>query len=271
MKACAKYLFYFFTTIVLQGCGVETTEWDFEEGDNGKLVVEALLSTEYKRQEVRLSLSYNDWNEEPTMVSGASVSIGNGIEDILLEESPEESGLYRSAEAVSLVPGILYQLNIEWQDKVYTASNQMVYVFPISPMGFQQVNDSDSMVLSFNTTGYSPTEQSMYVIDIDWTELSGNEDSKAQLRFYIFNSLDVSGVFKPAQEPVYFPKGSKVFIRKYGLNDGYADFLRALVMETEWQGGLFDDVSSNLPSNISNGGLGYFAVCAMRMDSLVAE
>ena len=52
---------------------------------------------------------------------------------------------------------------------------------------------------------------------------------------------------------------------------GFAAYLRALLMETEWQGGAFDEASANLPTNITNGGLGYFAVCGVLADTLVAE
>ena len=42
-------------------------------------------------------------------------------------------------------------------------------------------------------------------------------------------------------------------------------------METEWQGGVYDENSASLPTNISNGGLGFFGVSAVLSDTLLAE
>ena len=47
--------------------------------------------------------------------------------------------------------------------------------------------------------------------------------------------------------------------------------VRALLMEAEWQGGVLDEASGSLPTNISSGGLGFFAVCAVLSDTLVAQ
>ena len=83
--------------------------------------------------------------------------------------------------------------------------------------------------------------------------------------------LDISEIFRPPKATVVFPRGSVVFRQKYSLHPSFATYLRALLMETEWQGGVFDEASSSLPTNISNGGLGFFAVCAVLSEVVVAE
>ena len=50
-----------------------------------------------------------------------------------------------------------------------------------------------------------------------------------------------------------------------------ANYFRSMLMEIEWQGGIFDETPSSLPTNISNGGLGFFGVSAVLSDTLIAQ
>lgn len=265
-----KVNFLLLLTILIQSCGVEQTDWNFESGENGKLVVESILTTEQKMQEVLLSLSRNDLNGTPTPATGAEVTVALGGNEVEFLESVSEPGKYQAEQVGAVVAGPLYQLKVVWEGEEYTAQNQLVHVRPIPEIRWNQINEDSFRLV--NTPGvFSANEQAMYEYYIDWSELTGNDSSRAKLVFYTFNSVDVNGIFRPDPEPVYFPKGSKILVKKYGLNDDFAAYLRALVMEVEWQGGLFDEASSSLPTNISNGGLGYFGVCKVLMDSVVVE
>ena len=87
----------------------------------------------------------------------------------------------------------------------------------------------------------------------------------------ISNSVDVNGFFRPPRDTIVFPVGSQVAIKKFGLNDDFATYLRSLAIETEWNGNFIYGASANLPTNISNDGLGFFSTCAVVMDTLVAR
>ena len=118
---------------------------------------------------------------------------------------------------------------------------------------------------------FNEFEQAMYEITIDWSHLSSTAPTRAKLFYYTFNTVDVSQIFAPEKETVRFPVGSYVIVRKHSLSPEYAEYLRALVAETQWQGGLFEETRDNLPTNISNDGLGFFSACAVLTDTLVAE
>jgi predicted DNA-binding antitoxin AbrB/MazE fold protein len=190
--------------------------------------------------------------------------------DVPFLESPTEPGLYQTLQPGAVIPGVSYRLNILWEGQAYEAENQLVHVLPIPEINFER-KSADSLSLANPPGVFSANEQAMYEFNIDWTGLSGSDSSRAQQVFYVFQTLDVNGIFKPDAQTVYFPEGSKVIVRKYGLNEDFAEFLRSLAMEVEWQAGLVDEASASLPTNISNGGLGYFAVCAVRLDTLVAQ
>ena len=43
------------------------------------------------------------------------------------------------------------------------------------------------------------------------------------------------------------------------------------MLETEWRGGLFDSPPANVPSNVSNGALGYFGAAGRSEYTIVIE
>ena len=122
-------------------------------------------------------------------------------------------------------------------------------------MTFKSEEGLDSLSLNFVAQQYSPHEQAMYEIDIDWSHIVNSDSAKAKLFYYTFNTIDVNEIFKPAKQNILFPKGSIIIEKKYSLNPEMADYFRSMLMEIEWQGGIFDETPSSLPTNISNDGL----------------
>ncbi len=260
-----------FCLLLLLSCE-EATDWDLKTGENGQLVVEAIMTNEAKRQEVLLSLSYDDLNGQPIAVTDAIIWLTNGQGTFPFPADPDQPGRY-----LSILPGAVqtntnYQLHMEWNGEVYSAESKMGQVFPFAALDFLPAGQGDGLKLRKEPFPlYSIHQQAMYIIDIDWSHLSSEEPNRARQIHYTFKTIDVNELFRPEQEEVIFPKGSKVIVKKYGLNDDFAKYLRALVMETEWQGGVFDEASASLPTNVSNGGLGFFSVCPVLSDTLVAE
>ena len=76
-------------------------------------------------------------------------------------------------------------------------------------------------------------------------------------------------MFRPDKQDVYFPVGTKVVRRKYSMNQFQEDFVRTLMAETEWRGGLFDVQPGNVQTNLSEGAVGYFSVSQALTDSTI--
>jgi len=267
----AIYLLSIFCLLVFSNACEESTDWDFQTGDNGKLVVDAIIVNKQELQEIKLTYSFDDIDGTPAPATGAIVSINNGVENFSFIESTNQPGVYRIPQPGAAQANVNYELVIELDNQTYTATNAMVQVFPFGAPSFEFTNDSINMVITSTPPLYSTMEQAMYEIDIDWSNISSEQPNTAKQVFYTFKTIDVNEIFKSQPKVVKFPVGSRVVITKYGLNDGFANYLRALVMETEWQGSLFDEESSSLPTNISGDGLGYFGVCAIRRDTFYAE
>ena len=249
----------------------EKTDWNFHPEENGALVVEAIITNELKNQEVTLSLSYDDLNGKAEYVSDAQVAIRGGGVTYDFQQSSSLPGKYISDQAFAAQLGVTYTLEIYRSDSSYFAENVMVEVLPFSPLTFKPFGQTDSLQIRDVPALYSPDEQAMYEVDIDWRHIVGSDSARAKLFFYTFNTIDVNELFRPEQEKVPFPKGSIVIEKKYSLNPDFAAYFRALLMENEWQGGVFDEASASLPTNLNNDALGFFGVSAVLCDTLIAE
>ncbi|MEZ5145746.1 MAG: hypothetical protein R2759_01340 [Bacteroidales bacterium] len=158
--------------------------------------------------------------------------------------------------------------------ETYTASTYMIPIAAPNQPTFQFVPDTGLYQIQWNNPEYSPFETAMYEADISWGHLpayTNDSLTKARLTFYTLNTIDVSYIIFPQdKEEVYFPYGS-IAILKNTLTDEYALTPAPSFAETEWQGSIFEDARGNLPSNISNGGLGYFSACSVIADTVVVE
>jgi hypothetical protein len=108
----------------------------------------------------------------------------------------------------------------------------------------------------------------MWEVLLDWSKVPGYQQTdstkcKARLLFYTLSTLDVSEIFAPTVEKVSFPAGTTINEIRYSMTPEYAEFIREVLLETQWQGGLFNTIPSNVPTNLSSGGIGFFAVCGV--------
>jgi hypothetical protein len=108
----------------------------------------------------------------------------------------------------------------------------------------------------------------MWEVFLDWSKVPGYQQTdstkcKARMLFYTLSTLDVSEIFAPSLESISFPSGTKITETRYSLTPEYAEFIREVLLETQWQGSLFNTTPANVPTNLSEGGAGFFAVCGV--------
>ncbi|MEZ5038421.1 MAG: DUF4249 family protein [Saprospiraceae bacterium] len=249
----------------------EAIDWELMPGTNGHLAVEAIITDQFIQQSIRLSQSYDGLNGAVPAVTDALVTVAvNGVVFAFVPDL-SEPGLYKSEVPFSAIKDLEYTLDIRWKDQKYTATSQLSSVAPMPNIRFRQIGVPDSLTFGDFVPLYNANQQAMYEMNIDWSHLSNGPKTSAKMIFYTFNTLDVSELVRPPQDTVVFPRGSIIIAKKYGLNDDFAAYLRALAIETTWKGGAFYGTSANLPTNISEDGLGFFSTCAILVDTLVAE
>lgn len=260
--------------ILLHSCE-EKSEHSLANQQINAIVVDAIITNELKPQKIRLSKPFGDPNQDPEPCSGAIVTITVDGLLVPLYESLLEPGLYQTSTPAAATVDKTYHLQIITDDKTYTASTYMVPIAAPNLPAFQFVPDTGLYKIVWNNPQYNPLEQAMYEAEINWGHLpayTNDSLTKARLLYYTLNTIDVSYIIFPQdKEEVYFPYGSIAVLKKYSLNEEYTAYLRALLAETEWQGSIFEDARGNLPTNISNGGLGYFSACSVIADTVVVE
>ena len=234
---------------------------------NNYLVVEGVLTNENVRHLIRLSLPYSGINGTPQPATGAAITISEGANVYTLTETPAGSGLYYTDSMIAVV-STTYRLDIQYKGKSYFAEDSSVPVEPLGPLEYQRGSDTLMYTIVFNKSGTTPN----YVqYEIDWTNTSFciSGQCRGEVYFYDLKTTDVNEIFKPSKAEFDFPPGSAVVRRKYSASPGYQAFLRGVLSETEWRGGIFDVERANAPTNLSDGAIGYFAVSTVVSDSTV--
>ncbi len=265
-------LYFVFLSIFVFSCE-EKIDFDFKSDNSEYLIVDALLTNENKFQEVNLSKSFALPNEQPSTVSGAEISVSDGTQTYHFTE--DTAGVYMSDIKFGVVINKIYSLRIVYENKEYTAKAYAVPVLSRNSLNYIQYNDS-LYYFPQPVAEFSPDEAAMYEVTADWSFVSGytglpENETKAKMFFYTLTSIDVNEIFNPSYEYVYFPKGTKIFAKKYSLSPEHEKFIRSLLLETQWSGGNFDTEEDNVYTNLSNGALGFFGTSTILTDTVIVQ
>lgn len=262
-----RILKYLLIILICESCEEQIT-WDLDTRDTPLLVVEGMITNERLQHKIKLIRPVTELNAVPEPVSGALVVIREPESSRILQENPAGSGIYLT-DSMRAVIGKIYTLEISISETVYTAQTSMVPVTPLDSLEYSKANNSgDDYILNF----FDSDEPSMTEYYLDWSKVPGftnNDSCRARIIYYSLNTVDVGEMFKPEKEQVVFPAGTVVYRRKYSMNEAHAAFIRTLLSETEWRGGLFDVQPGNVQTNLSGGAVGYFAASTVVADSTV--
>lgn len=233
------------------------------------VVVEGLLTNERTNHKIKLTIPYGISGQPVLPATGASVSV---IEDsgitYPLQEVPPQSGEYYTP-LMRAVFGRTYTLRINYKGKEFFAQDRSEPVEPLRAIDYRKVDDSPRFSLSLGASG----QQSNYIDhSISWKNTATctlSSVCEGRIVFYDLKTIDANDIFKPGKAEFTFPLGSVIIRRKYGISAAYKNFLRSVLSETEWRGGVFDVERANTTSNVSEGALGFFAVTSVVSDTTV--
>ena len=248
------------------GCTKEI-DIELEEGDR-RLVVDAWFTSQSKVHEIKLTQTSNYFSQEAApKVSGATVSISGGG-DIwpFTEVSP---GLYQSEPTAHAKLGNNYTLNISYEGQNYSGTDYCDTVPNLDWMElYPQYDENDSLdwydILIWTTEleGYGHwycwrlLHNNVYVKDtLSEISIEADEYLGDGLTFEAFpiEWIDADDV----------QTGDTLKLEQHNISKQTYDLFLAILTETEWRGGIFDSPPANVPSNISNDGLGAFVVSAV--------
>lgn len=258
--------------ILLLSCEKQT-EWKLDGNPGDLIIVEGIITDEQKIHVIKLSFPAGQLNEVSAPVTGAVVLISNEDSVLQLTENPSGSGIYVTDSLFIALINKHYTLQVHYNNNIFTAKASMIQGAFFSPLKYSKNTDDNLFHIDWVANAYNAEDAAMYEVDLDWSELpqyqSSDPDScKAKLFYYTLPTLDVSEILAPGKQKISFPAGTIITERRYSLSPEHADFIRALLLETTWQGGFFDSEHANLPTNLSAGAVGFFGACSVTSLSL---
>lgn len=228
------------------------------------LVIEGTLTNERINHRIKLSHPYTNQNGKSVPASGALVSITDGTNSVVLTEFPVGSGEYFTPPARAVF-GRTYTLSIQYQGNTYFAKDNSEPVEPLQAFDYKKVNDLYALNLYEAGQGANFIDH-----QISWKNTSAcitGAKCEGRVVYYDLKTIDVNEIFKPDKAAFYFPVNAIVIRRKYSVSPACKAFLRTVLSETEWRGGVFDVQRANADTNLSNGAIGFFAVSTMVSDT----
>jgi Domain of unknown function (DUF4249) len=251
---------------MLTGCE-EQFNWDLANKEANLVVVEAVLTNENKNHLIKLTKPYIDQNQSPVTVNGAFVAILTDTDTVVATENPANSGLYYT-DRMQAVVGKVYILAIGYNGKFFYAFAGQPPGEPLEPLSKRQVSEG-LYTLNFRESGDNANYIKYF---LDWQSVgncSDTLDCQAKQIYYDLKNIDVNKQFKPTQERVDFPAGTVIIRRKFSVSPRYREYLRGMLSETSWRGGLFDSFPANAATNLSDGAVGFFAISTVLSDTTI--
>ena len=248
------------------------------------IVINGIITDEYKYQMVQISRSSPYFDDEPNAgISDALVTVESSNNEVYqFIECDTLPGTYYSQRMWAAKEGFDYHLNVEvdfnnnGDIELYQASTTIltplyldsVEIVPINIMGHanyalnvygQDPPSEDYYLFKFSVNDSLVTSKlSQYVITDD---VMINDEYIPGLTVQYFG--DISEWEKDTEETrrrsLYVQEGDKVGVELCMITKGYYDFISQCVSEMSGENPMFGGPASNITTNISNGGVGYFS------------
>jgi hypothetical protein len=264
--------------VLLLGCQLlilactEKIDWELQYQEEKLIVVDGKITNEMKQHEVKLTRPVFKINGEPVPVSGAVVEINNGQMIHQLTEDPLRPGVYLTSPDFAGEVNRGYQLRIGYGGKRITAIAFMREVTPFQFMRVVQVETDPPLYEAYISN--SDDGPAIVRMELDWSHVPGydtlsDDENHALIYHYTLNSVDVNRIFSPDREHVRFPPGTIVYREKESVSREYGEYLRGILSETDWRGGVFDVLPGNARTNLSEGAVGFFVAAEVIRDTLL--
>ena len=258
----------FLSIILLSSCR-EKIDFDLNSS-NTRIVIDGNITSEYKRHLVKISKTSSYYDTEPgAKVTDAFVTISDGTNTFILSE--EEPGMYYT-DSLSGEVGKTYTLEVNYEGTTYSGQSTLLEVAPVNGI---------IVVQPFDTIPIINEVDSDYVIAISIDEpaglgdyylfkyfINGTLESDTVLEYSFVDDTFIDGVTFDTLginiTPVYYVDhkdlevGDVVKLDVMSIDKSYNDYLISVLIQSEFQGGLFSGPAANVKGNLSNGALGYF-------------
>ena len=291
-SAIALIRFFFLMFVVLIGfLSSCKSPIDIDTDDSDPvIVIYGILTDEYKQQEVRVSISSPYfYDQSNASISGAVVTIESSDGKLFeLLEANAIPGLYQTASSWAAVPGITYRLNVSVDfngDGVIETYQAETRIIPFAGIDSLNINAIDIMGFDhFSVNAYWQDEPGedhylcKYAINdslitekislfqcFEDTSLDGEYIDGFPIWYFDAKSTEHKIPDDIKEDIVIFvDSGDKIELQMSRITKGFYDFIIQCQQEMRGENPMFGGPASNITTNISNGGVGYFSGYCIR-------
>ena len=251
-------------SFLLNSCFQDVIDIDLEQNTN-QIVIEAVLTDQPETQYVKVSTTgdyFNDNSERS--VSGAVVTMGSSsTQEVVFEEV--EPGLYRNINMKG-EPGLTYNLTVNVNGKIYTASSTMPEPIPMDSIKLRS-SRSYFFFTNYELTCYFTDKKD--VRNYCWFKYFVNGEQVSETAF-LYNDRNSDGrqIKYDVFDEFYLNESDKLRLEVIALDENAYNYIYSLFgYQTQFDVDLpefFPSNSFNPNTNISNGAYGYFSACAVK-------
>lgn len=262
----------FFSLLLFTSCET-VVDLDLAQSEP-RLAVEAIVTDQAGGSYVQLAMSAPYAKDvEPAAVTNATVVLtdNTGGNVVFVHE---QAGRYLPAAGFAGEAGRSYQLSIQVNGKTYAATSVLNPVPALEEVQVEYVdgkNDDYGREEGYYLqSGFQDPAgiRNYYKIDLvandTLVQRRPGDILVSDDRLYDGSHLDDLDIFIP------FKKGDRLQVSLLSLSKEAFDFYAAMA-SLAGQGGLFGRNPANLPSNISNGGVGFFSASAVSKQVVVID
>ncbi len=270
----------FLSLSLLWGC---TEKIDLKlDSSYTRLVVEGAVSTDTVPQQVKLTMTTSYFYNEPApVVSGATVTISDGSATWQLTE--QKPGIYQTAPDVFGLPNHTYKLLILLKEPINGNA-----AFEASSV-LRPIVKADSIRLKYHPDwgkeGFyevqcyvlDPPTTDFYMFDIYRNNvlITDTINKKTVVDDQLYNGNYTNGIgvgfLNQARTDERVKPGDIITLKVAGITADYFKFIQAVQTEVGGQNPLFSGPPANVPGNVNNGAVGFFAAYANTRVSTIAK
>lgn len=238
------------------------------DGVPPKVVIYGSISTDTTQYRISVMRSSDYFsNSAPEGISGAMVTISDGENVFVLTENPTEKGVYQTTPNVFGVEGKTYMLTViaEFNGKTteYTATSFLPYSVQVDSVVLQQHSSDfpNTTTVDASLYGNLPNSENVYLNILPYN--SDNIPLNDKLTAYsIFTEIQQLNPLKIALRNEEIQ--SIAYLQICTITKEYADYVLAVQQELRWSIPIFSGPPANVPSNISDGAVGFFTAYSKR-------
>jgi hypothetical protein len=259
------------------------------------IVIYGELTDELKNQTVMISRSSPYFDDEPNLgISGAKVTIqSSNAELFTLTEDDSIKGLYHSQIQFKAQAGVDYSLSVETDfdydgvpDKYEASTTILPAIIPDS-LTLDTVEVFGHINYLLYIHAQDPPGENYYLFHVIYNdslltanlsdyETSDNSFFEGQyIKGQLYRFSDISNYENDSKErrehSIYLLPDDNVEVKMSVISKEYFDFINQCQQERSGENPMFGGPSSNIVTNISNGGVGYFTGYSISSKSIVPK